>query len=118
MDKIKLFATLALLPLFLVSCGEEVIPITLSKELSDKSVTMTNFKMENKNLSIYLTAEKAFQGQLVAKAMNAKTQEVGRAVSPELDFADDDAKNIEFKFDAKLDETIVTKYLIDLKKSS
>ena len=118
MEKIKQRIFLLLPILLLLSCGKEIIPVTLSKDLSDKSVTMTNFKMENKNLSIYLTAEKAFQGQLVAKAMNAKTQEVGRAVSPELDFADDDAKNIEFKFDAKLDETIVTKYLIDLKKSS
>ncbi len=63
------------------------------------------------------TTEEPIQGQLVAKALNEKSQEVGRAVTS-IDLGDDDAKNFEFKFDAKLDETLVTKYLVDLKKDS
>jgi hypothetical protein len=117
MEIVKQYFTLALLPFLLVSCGEKVTPVTLSKELTDQKVTMTNSKAENKGLSVYLTTEEPIQGQLVAKALNEKSQEVGRAVTS-IDLGDDDAKNFEFKFDAKLDETLVTKYLVDLKKDS
>ena len=107
MEKVKQYLFWALLPLFLVSCGEEEVTVSLSADLR-----------ENKSVTIYLTNEKAFQGQLIAKALNDKSQEIGRAVSTPLDLGDDDAKNISFKFDGDLDETLVTKYIIELKDSS
>ncbi len=118
MEKVKQYLFWALLPLFLVSCGEEEVTVSLSADLREKTLTMTLSKVETKSVTIYLTNEKAFQGQLIAKALNDKSQEIGRAVSTPLDLGDDDAKNISFKFDGDLDETLVTKYIIELKDSS
>ncbi len=118
MEKVKQYFFLALLPLFLASCGKEEISVSISSGLRDKAITMTSSKIGNKSVSVYLITQKAFQGQLIAKALNESSQEIGRALSPELNLGDDDAKNISFKFDGDLDETLVTKYLIELKDSS
>ena len=118
MEKVKQYLFWALLPLFLVSCGEEEVSVSLSPGLREKTLMMTTSKIETKSVTVYLTNQKAFQGQLIAKALNASSQEIGRAVVPELNLEEDGAKNISFKFDGDLDETLVTKYLIDLKDSS
>ena len=53
--------------------------------------------------------------ELLAKAMNASGQEIGRAKQT-LALAKDDAKLISFSFDSKVDLDKVTKFLIDFRR--
>ena len=117
MENIKTYLVIFLFFFGIVSCGEKEKPVTLSSELTDKKLSMTVAKVVDKDVSVYLISEEAVEGELIAKALNQTSQEIGRA-SQIITLGADDAKMITFKFDAELDVENVVKYLIDLKKDS
>ena len=117
MEIFKKYSVLVLLVLGIVSCGEKEKPVTLSSELTAKKLSMTVAKVVDKDVSVYLISKEAVEGELIAKALNQTSQEIGRA-SQIITLGADDAKMITFKFDAELDVENVVKYLIDLKKDS
>lgn len=117
MEILKKYSVLVLLVLGIASCGEKEKPVALSPELTAKKLSMTVSKVLDKDVSVYLISEEAVEGELIAKALNQTSQEIGRA-SQIITLGADDAKMITFKFDAELDVENVVKYLIDLKKDS
>ncbi len=87
----------------------------LSKILTDSGISSTVSKLDalgKKSLSVYLIAAKAYKGKLMAKAVNAKNQEIGRATA-DVDLAANDAGYTIFEFHQETDTQTVTKYLID-----
>jgi hypothetical protein len=90
-------------------------PVTLGVSLIDKKITMTSSSVEELNVEVYLTSEEEADGELLAKAMNANNQEIGRAKQT-LALGKDDAKLITFTFDASVDMDLVTKFVIDFRK--
>jgi len=117
MEILKKYSVLVLLVLGIASCGEKEKPVNLSSELTAKKLSMTVSKVLDKDVSVYLISEEAVEGELIAKALNQTSQEIGRA-SQIITLGADDAKMITFKFDAELDVENVVKYLIDMKKDS
>ncbi len=65
--------------------------------------------------AVYFTAASAFQGKLIAKAMDKEGAEIGRSVV-EVEFSADDAKYVSFTFADEMDAHLVQEYLIDIKK--
>ena len=66
-------------------------------------------------MDVYLISENEATGEVLAKALNAQGQEIGRA-KVLLNLLKDDAKMLSFTFDSNLDLDLVTKYLIDFRK--
>ncbi len=113
MAKFRLLS--CLLPLFLLSCMDKEKPVTLGTSVVDKKITMTSSKVEGSKLDIYLISENETSGELLAKALNASGQEIGRT-KVVLTLQKDDAKLLSFTFDSSVDADAVTKYLIDFRK--
>lgn len=65
-----------------------------------------------KSFSVYLVANQAFKGTLLAKAYDKDGQEIGRAKS-EVNLQKDDADYIIFAFNERMDSQLVHKYLVD-----
>jgi hypothetical protein len=112
--KTYLLVLLSLLSLYLCGCGNSEAGIEIGGSLREKEVTKTASKVEGLTISVYLISTKALKGTLVAKALNERGQEIGRATM-EINLADDDAKNVSFKFDSKVDAASIKSYLVDLK---
>ena len=66
-------------------------------------------------MEVYLISENEVSGEVLAKALNAQGQEIGRA-KVLLNLLKDDAKLLSFTFDSSLDLDLVSKYLIDFRK--
>jgi glycine cleavage system regulatory protein len=62
-----------------------------------------------------LTADKSLSGQLLAKALDKKGMEIGRAVC-ELEMGKDDARYFNFWFQPEMDSRKVDSFVIDYKK--
>ena len=106
-----LLFTLALLG----ACMEKEKPVNLGVSLLDKKINMTFSSVEELNVQVYLTTEEEAEGELLAKAMNANNQEIGRA-KQNLALGKDDAKLVTFTFDAAVNMDAVTKFVIDFRK--
>jgi len=104
-----------LLLTILVSCMEKEKSVTLGSSFLDKKITMTEFSVEEANVEIYLITEEVAAGQVLAKAINSKGQEIGRS-STTLTLGKDDAKKISFTFGAELNLDKVERYIIDFRK--
>ena len=103
------------LALFLTSCLEKEKPVMLGSSLVEKKLSMTSSKVDSLKVDIYLISENEVIGELLAKAMNAQGQEIGRSKQL-LTLQKDDAKLISFTFDSNLELEQVTKYMIDFRK--
>ena len=79
MELLKKYSVLVLLVLGIASCGEKEKPVALSSELTAKKLSMTVSKVLDKDVSVYLISEEAVEGELIAKALNQTSQEIGRA---------------------------------------
>lgn len=102
--------------LFLLgACMEKEKPVILGMSLIDKKITMTSSSVEELNVEVYLTTEEEAEGELLAKAMNANNQEIGRA-KQSLMLGKDDAKLITFTFDTTVEMDLVSKFVIDFRK--
>ena len=65
--------------LFFSACMEEEKPVTLGVSIIDKKISMTSSKVEGPKLEVYLISENEVSGEVLAKALNAQGQEIGRA---------------------------------------
>ncbi len=111
----KFLLTVFSLLFILTSCLEKDKPVTLGISIIDKKISMTSSKVEGHKLDVYLISENEASGEVLAKALNAQGQEIGRA-KVLLNLLKDDAKMLSFTFDSSLDLDLVTKYLIDFRK--
>jgi hypothetical protein len=100
--------------------------LTVDVELSDalgkqgfsKTVAKSlGLDISGKGISVYLIAENAYQGELIAKARNEAGQEVGRSVV-EVEFKADDARYVKFLFDDQVDMQLVKRFTIDARPGS
>jgi len=100
--------------LFFPGCMDKEIPVTLSGELIDKGVLMNSFTTKDSTVEVYLVTENAIEGEMLAKAINAKGLEISRS-KVIMTLQKDDAKLFSFNFDAEMDLDLVEKYRIDLR---
>ena len=101
--------------LLISSCMEEEKPITLGTSVIDKGLLMTSSKVDQSKVEVYLITTQLVEGELLAKALNAKGQEIGRSKQM-LNLGKDDAKLITFTFDASVNLQAVTRYMLDFRK--
>jgi len=94
---------------------EEEKPITLGTSVIDKGLLMTSSKVDQSKVEVYLITTQLVEGELLAKALNAKGQEIGRSKQM-LNLGKDDAKLITFTFDASVNLQAVTRYMLDFRK--
>ena len=111
----SIFAPFIFSLFFLHGCVDKEIPVTLSGELIDKGVMMNSFSNKDTTVDIYIVTEEAIEGELLAKAINAKGLEIARS-KVVMTLQKDDAKSYTFNFDTNLDVSLVEKYRIDLRK--
>ena len=90
-------------------------PVSLGASVLEKKISMTSSQVDGLKVNIYITSENAVSGELLAKALNAQGQEIGRA-KVILTLQKDDAKQLSFNFDSNVVIDEVTKYLIDFRK--
>ena len=107
--------TLAFLFLLPAACLEKEKGVSLGSSVMEKKITMTSSQVDGLKVDVYLISDEAVDGELLAKAINASGQEIGRAKQT-LALAKDDAKLISFSFDSKVDLDKVTKFLIDFRR--
>ena len=95
------------------------VKVELSDELKGLGISKTIAKsmgLDKKGITVYLLSKDEMKIKLIAKAFNANNLEIGRSVV-DANFQTDDAQYIEFEFNENLDRSMVTKYLIDKKRS-
>ncbi|HEL2978293.1 TPA: hypothetical protein UMB92_001124 [Stenotrophomonas maltophilia] len=104
---------------FVAGLGEGVdkrMNVTLQADpgLAAHGLTVTLGKsrgMGSKEAAVYVVADKAFKGKLVARALDADGTEIGRA-STEVEFAADDARYVTFQFNEEMDSQLVRTYAV------
>lgn len=70
---------------------------------------------KQKGITAYFIASRPVDAMLIAKALNAEGQEIGRS-SVAVKLAAEDAKYVTFTFDAEMDTQLVDKYVVDVKQ--
>ena len=100
---------------FLASCMEEEKSVTLGTSVLEKGLSMTSSKADKSKVEVYLITTQSVEGELLAKALNVKGQEIGRTKQI-LNLGKDDAKLITFTFDASVNLDAVTRYMLDFRK--
>lgn len=96
------------------------VEVELSPALAEMGLTRTAAKKENlheNSIEVYVIAAQQIQGTLMAKALNAADQEIGRA-STNIDFGADDAGYIKFDFPPQTDSQNVSRFVIDYRAGS
>jgi hypothetical protein len=104
---------------FVAGLGEGVdkrMNVTLQADpgLAARGLTVTLGKsrgMGSKEAAVYVVADKAFKGKLVARALDADGTEIGRAAA-EAEFAADDARYVTFQFNEEMDSQLVRTYAV------
>jgi hypothetical protein len=104
---------------FVAGLGEGVdkrmsVTLQIDPGVSARGLTVTQGKsrgMGSKDAAVYVVADKAFKGKLVARALDAGGVEIGRAVVEE-EFAADDARYVTFKFNEEMDSQLVRTYAV------
>ncbi|KRG51680.1 hypothetical protein ARC23_08185 [Stenotrophomonas beteli] len=104
---------------FVAGLGEGVdkrMNVTLQADpgLAARGLTVTLGKsrgLGSKDAAVYVVADKAFKGKLVARALDADGTEIGRA-SAEVEFAADDARYVTFQFNEEMDSQLVRTYAV------
>ena len=76
---------------------------------------MTSSKSDQAKVEVYLITRDSVEGELLAKALNAKGKEIGRSKQM-LNLGKDDAKLITFTFDASVNLEEVTRFMLDFRK--
>ncbi|MDT3488306.1 hypothetical protein [Stenotrophomonas maltophilia] len=104
---------------FVAGLGEGVdkrMNVTLQADpgLAAHGLTVTLGKsrgMGSKEAAVYVVADKAFKGKLVARALDTDGTEIGRAAA-EVEFAADDARYVTFQFNEEMDSQLVRTYAV------
>ena len=110
------FLLYLVLPFFflLTSCLEEEKSVTLGGSVIDKGISMTSSKVAQAKVDVYLISVNSVEGELLAKALNAKGKEIGRSKQI-LNLGKDDAKLVSFNFDASVNMEEVTRFMLDFR---
>jgi hypothetical protein len=96
------------------------VPVELSDSITALGLRHTIAKSlgidrpNEKGVTVYFIAAKPVEARLMAKALNAEGQEIGRSTA-DVELAADDARYITFRFDPELDAQLVERYLIEAK---
>ena len=98
----------------LTSCLEEEKSVTLGTSVIDKGISMTSSKAEQAKVDVYLISVNSVEGELLAKALNAKGKEIGRSKQM-LNLGKDDAKLVSFNFDASVNLEEVSRFMLDFR---
>jgi len=104
---------------FVAGLGEGVdkkmnVTLQVDPGLAAHGLTVTLGKsrgMGSKEAAVYVVADKAFKGKLVARALDGEGAEIGRA-SAEEEFAADDARYVTFQFNEEMDSQLVRTYAV------
>ena len=102
--------------LLLFGCLEETKPISLGSSVSDRGISMTTFNTEGSKIEVYLISRDAAEGELLAKALDIRGKEIGRA-KQSISMGKDDAKLVSFTFDANVQQSDVLKFILDFRKN-
>ena len=94
---------------------EEEKTVTLGGSVVDKKISMTTYNCIQSKVEVYLVSYDAVEGELLAKALNAKGKEIGRSKQM-LNLGKDDAKLITFTFDASVSLDEVSRFILDFRK--
>ncbi|MDA0905538.1 MAG: hypothetical protein O2874_04360 [Verrucomicrobia bacterium] len=110
------FLTYLILPFvfLLASCMEEEKSVTLGSSVIDKGISMTSSNAEQAKVEVYLITTNSVEGELLAKALNAKGKEIGRSKQM-LNLGKDDAKLVSFTFDASVNLEEVSRFMLDFR---
>ena len=112
-NPLKILSVLFIFPLF--ACMEEEKSVTLGSSVVEKGIMMTSSKSDQAKVEVYLITRDSVEGELLAKALNAKGKEIGRSKQM-LNLGKDDAKLITFTFDASVNLEEVTRFMLDFRK--
>jgi len=107
---------------FLAGVGEGVdqkmkMDLETDASLAAHGLTVTLGKdrgMGSNRAAVYVVSQDAFDGQLIAKALDAEGREIGRAIS-DLALEADGATYVNFDFNAEMDGSLVRKYRVAVK---
>ncbi|HLA84745.1 MAG TPA: hypothetical protein VJL29_08120 [Thermoguttaceae bacterium] len=97
------------------------VPVELSEDMSKKGLSKTVAKSlsgtssSNKGISVYLLSLERYDGNLLAKAIDDKDQEIGRATI-DVVFEPHDAKYVTFIFPKEMDTALAAKYVLDVQE--
>jgi hypothetical protein len=112
-NPLKILSVLFIFSLF--ACMEEEKSVTLGSSVIEKGDMMTSSKSDQAKVEVYLITRDSVEGELLAKALNAKGKEIGRSKQM-LNLGKDDAKLITFTFDASVNLEEVTRFMLDFRK--
>jgi len=112
-NPLKIFSVLFIFSLF--ACMEEEKSVTLGSSVVEKGIMMTSSKSDQAKVEVYLITRDSVEGELLAKALNAKGKEIGRSKQM-LNLGKDDAKLITFTFDASVNLEEVARFMLDFRK--
>jgi hypothetical protein len=97
------------------------IDVELSDKLTDMGLSKTIAKQHAdfpiRSLTVYMLSQQPVADSLIAKALNAEGEEIGRSII-DVEFAADDAKYVTFDFDEKLDSQLIERYVIDVRPAA
>ena len=112
-NPLKIFSVLFIFSFF--ACMEEEKSVTLGSSVIEKGIMMTSSKSDQAKVEVYLITRDSVEGELLAKALNAKGKEIGRSKQM-LNLGKDDAKLITFTFDASVNLEEVARFMLDFRK--
>lgn len=98
------------------------VPVELTEQVSKLGLKTTVAKSSGfnedgqKTVTVYFIAGQPVKAWLLAKALNAENQEVGRS-AVEVELSTDDAKYVIFGFDREMDVQRVVKYVVEIGKA-
>ncbi|PTS77738.1 hypothetical protein DBR33_02785 [Stenotrophomonas sp. HMWF022] len=107
---------------FVAGLGEGVdkrmaVTLLIDPAVAERGLSITMGKSRgagSKDVAVYVVAGTAFNGRLVARALDAEGVEIGRAVVDE-EFSADDARYVTFKFNEEMDSQLVRTYALSVR---
>ena len=99
--------------------AQMTVNVELTEDLAKLGVSSTMAKSlapsVPKTITVYLITQNKLEGTLVARALNGKGLEIGRART-EVTLAKDDAQYVNFAFPSEMDTGMVVRYEVGLAK--
>ncbi|PJJ98824.1 hypothetical protein CO615_06550 [Lysobacteraceae bacterium NML75-0749] len=107
---------------FVAGLGEGVdkkmtLELLLDPAFEANGLTVTLGKSRgvgSKDASVYIVSAKPFKGAIMARALDESGTEIGRS-RVEVEFAEDDAKYVNFNFNEEMDSQLVRSYALSLR---
>lgn len=107
---------------FLSGVGEGIdkrmaMELDIDPALADRGLEVTLGKdrgLGSNVASVYVIADRPFEGKLMARALDAEDKEIGRA-TVDVALEADDAKYINFGFNQEMDSGLVRRYVVSVR---